>query len=84
MTETQGASMIKGLDTVVLSRDIPEHSLKQGDIGAVVHSYKEGKAFEVEFITGQGDTVAVVTLNSEGVRLMQGKEILHVRKLQTA
>ena len=49
-----------------------------------MHSYKEGKAFEVEFITGQGDTVAVVTLNSEDVRLMQGKEILHIRKLQAA
>ena len=38
--------MIKELDTVVLSRDISEHSLKQGDIGAVIHSYKEGKAFK--------------------------------------
>lgn len=76
--------MIKELDTVVLSQDLPEYGLKQGDIGAVVHSYKEGKAFEVEFITGKGDTVAVVTLNSEDVRLMQDKEILHVRKLQAA
>ena len=76
--------MIKELDTVVLSQDLPEHGLKQGDIGAVVHSYKEGKAFEVEFITGKGDTVAVVTLNSQDVRLMQDKEILHVRKLQAA
>ena len=42
--------MIKELDTVVLSRDISEHSLKQGDIGAVVHFYKAGKAFEVEFL----------------------------------
>jgi hypothetical protein len=76
--------MIKELDTVVLSQDLPEHGLKQGDIGAVVHSYKEGKAFEVEFITGKGDSVAVVTLNSEDVRLMQDEEILHVRKLQAA
>ena len=76
--------MIKDLNTVVLSRDISEHSLKRGDIGAVVHSYKAGTAFEVEFITGRGDTVAVVTLNSEDVRLMQGKEILHIRKLQAA
>ena len=76
--------MIKELDTVVLSRDISEHGLKQGDIGAVVHSYEEGKAFEVEFITGQGNTVAVVTLDKKDVRLMQGKEILHVRKLQAA
>jgi len=76
--------MIKELDTVVLSRDLSEHGLKQGDIGAAVHCYKGGESFEVEFITGQGDTVAVVTLNSEDVRLMQDKEILHVRKLQAA
>ena len=76
--------MIEDLDTVVLSRDLPDHRLKQGDIGAVVHSYKEGKAFEVEFITGQGQTLAVVTLDSQDVRLMEDKEILHVRKLQAA
>ena len=76
--------MIKELDTVVLSRDLPEHGLKQGDIGAVVHIYREGKTFEVEFITGQGDTIAITTLKSQDVRLMQDKEILHVRKLQVA
>ena len=76
--------MIEDLDTVVLSRDLPDHGLKQGDIGAVVHAYKEGKAFEVEFITGQGQTLAVVTLDSQDVRLMEDKEILHVRKLHAA
>ena len=76
--------MIKEMDTVVLSRDIPEHGLKQGDIGAVVHVYRESEAFEVEFITGQGDTVAVVTLETRDIRLMQDREILHVRKLQAA
>ena len=75
--------MIKELDTVVLSSDLPEHGLKRGDIGAVVHCYKGGEAFEVEFITGQGKTVAVITLNKEKVRLMKAKEILHARKLQT-
>ena len=76
--------MIKEMDTVVLSRDIPEHGLKMGDIGAVVHCYKDGKAFEVEFIAGQGDTIAVVTLNKEEVRRMLDKEILHVRKVRAA
>jgi hypothetical protein len=76
--------MIRELDTVVLSRDLTEHGLKQGDIGAVVHCYKGGESFEVEFITGQGETVAVVTLKTEDVRMMQDKEILHVRKLQAA
>ena len=75
--------MIKELDTVVLSCALPEQGLKRGDIGAVVHCYKGGEAFEVEFITGQGKTVAVITLNKEDVRLMKDKEILHARKLQT-
>ena len=75
--------MIKELDTVVLSSDLPEHGLKRGDIGAIVHCYKGGEAFEVEFITGQGKTVAVITLNIEDVRLMKDKEILHARTLQT-
>jgi len=76
--------MIRELDTIVLSRDLPEHGLERGDIGGVVHRYKSGEAFEVEFITGQGETIAVLTLNSEEVRLMQDKEILHVRELQAA
>ena len=76
--------MIKELDTVVLSCDFPAYELKRGDIGAVVHCYKTGKAFEVEFIAGQGETVAVVTLNVKYVRPMQDKEILHVRKLRAA
>ena len=41
--------MIDELDTVVLSHDIDEHGLKKGDIGAVVHCYSDGLAFEVEF-----------------------------------
>jgi hypothetical protein len=76
--------MIEELDTVVLSRDIPEHGLKQGDIGAVVHCYKSGEVYEVEFITGQGETVGVVTLNNEAMRPMRAKEILHVRELKAA
>lgn len=41
--------MFQELDTIVLTHDIPEHGLKHGDIGAVVHCYKDDTAFEVEF-----------------------------------
>jgi hypothetical protein len=74
--------MIRELDTVILSRDLPEHGLKQGDIGAIVHSYKEGEAFEVEFIAGHGHTVALATLKRQDVRPMEDKKMLHVRKLE--
>lgn len=73
--------MIRELDTVVLSRDIEEYGLRRGDIGAVVHCYKNGTAFEVEFVAGSGETVAVLTLTQGDVRAMLEKEILHVREL---
>ena len=55
--------MIRELDTVVLTHDIEEHSLKQDDVGAVVHCYSDGAAFEVEFVTAEGKTIALLTLN---------------------
>jgi hypothetical protein len=73
--------MLRELDTVVLARDLETHSLKAGDIGAVVHCYADGKTFEVEFVTGDGKTVAVVTLSEPDVRPMRREEILHVRPL---
>ncbi len=76
--------MIRELDTVVLVKNIEEHGLKQGDVGAVVHCYKEGSLFEVEFVTGEGETVAVLTLTEVEVRPMRRREILHVRNLVAA
>ncbi|MBF0235485.1 MAG: DUF4926 domain-containing protein [Desulfamplus sp.] len=76
--------MMNELDTVVLLKDIDEHNLTQGDIGAVVHCYDGNKAFEVEFVTAGGDTIAVLTLTDKDVRTMQSKEILHVRELNAA
>lgn len=76
--------MIKELEAIVLSRDLPEYGLNRGDIGAVVHCYAEGKAYEVEFVTGEGKTIAVVTLEAKYVRPMHANEILHVRGLKAA
>ena len=44
--------MIRELDTVVLTHDVEELQLKNGDVGAVVHCYPGGSSFEVEFVTG--------------------------------
>ena len=60
--------MIREHDTVVLTRDISERSLRAGDVGAVVHVYDAGRAFEVEFVAGDGRTVAVLTLEAGDVR----------------
>jgi hypothetical protein len=76
--------MIEELETVVLTKDFPEYGLGRGDIGAVVHCYKGGKAFEVEFVSGKGGTIAVITLESYDVRSMNPNEILHARELKAA
>jgi hypothetical protein len=68
-------------DVVVLRRPLDEHGLKEGDVGAVVHVYKGGVAPEVEFVTGEGQTIAVVTLKRDDVRPMGGREVLHARNL---
>ena len=51
------------LDTVVLDRDLPEHGLKRGDLGAIVEVY-DGEALEVEFVTASGRTGALLTLST--------------------
>ncbi|NJL40878.1 MAG: DUF4926 domain-containing protein [Leptolyngbyaceae cyanobacterium SM1_4_3] len=59
---------IDELDVVALTRGIEEYDLKQGDRGAVVHCYRDGRAFEVEFIYPNGETVAVLTLTSADIQ----------------
>lgn len=73
--------MIRELDTVVLAHDIREFGLRRGDIGAVVYCYADGQAFEVEFATAAGATVAVLTLTEADIRPMATREILHARRL---
>lgn len=72
---------MKELNTVVLERACPEHGLKKGDVGVIVHTYEGGKGFEVEFVTGNGRTVALVTLKAGDLRPVAGEEIFHVRDL---
>ena len=76
--------MMKELDTAVLIHDIEEQGLKEGDIGTVVHCYSDGNAYEVEFVSADGRTIAVITMTHADIRLMDSKEILHVRPLQIA
>ncbi len=76
--------MIKEHDRVVLKIDLPSEGLKAGDVGTVVHLYRDGLAYEVEFTTLSGDTAAVVTVERSHVRPVRKREITHARELQTA
>lgn len=74
--------MIKEHDRVVLRKALPDQGLKVGDVGTVVHVHKKGEAFEVEFLTLHGETVAVATLAASQVRPVQKREITHARLLR--
>ncbi len=76
--------MFQELDTVVLTHHVENHGLKEGDIGVVVHCYQDGQGLEVEFVTAEEKTIALLTLTPSDVRLMREREILHVRELSAA
>lgn len=68
----------KQLDTVVLDRDLPEHGLRRGDLGAVVEVYAPD-GLDVEFVTASGKTEALVTLKAKDVRAVEDHDLISVR-----
>jgi hypothetical protein len=71
--------MINELDRIVLTTDLHEHGLERGDIGTVVLVHRNHKGYEVEFVTLDGETVAVVSLAPSQVRPIARREIAHAR-----
>jgi hypothetical protein len=76
--------VIKEHDRVVLKTDVESERLKAGDVGTVVHIYKGGEAYEVEFMTLGGETVTVTTLLAAQIRPIEPREIVHARALVEA
>ena len=76
--------MIKELDCVALTTDLPDHGLAVGDVGAVVHAYEGGQGYQVEFTTFDGTTVAVAKVTADQIRPLGEKEIHHARAFEPA
>ena len=76
--------MIKEHERVVLTTALPGEGLEAGDVGTVIHVYKDGEAFEVEFTTLDGHTAAVATLETSQVRPVGRRDITHTRELSVA
>ena len=74
--------MITEHSLVVLDCDPPHEKLNRGDVGTVVHVYKDGVGYEVEFVDGGGATVALVTVAADAVRPIKAGELLHARSTQ--
>ena len=66
------------LDTVVLNRDLPEHDLQRGDLGAIVHVHGSD-SFEVEFVRAAGRTQALVALTTADLRAVGSEDLIAVR-----
>jgi hypothetical protein len=57
------------LDVVTLLDDIPEEGLKAGAVGTIVDTFRSPRmAYEVEFIDGDGVTIAMATLTADQIR----------------
>jgi hypothetical protein len=54
-------------DIVALLVDLPNMKLSAGDTGAVVHCYRQGDAFEVEFLDAEGKPKALATLKANQI-----------------
>jgi hypothetical protein len=67
-----------------LTSDLPKEGLKTGDVGTVIHVHRGGEAFEVEFLTLDGKTVAVATVKASQVRPVTNRDITHARPMKIA
>lgn len=71
----------KKLETVVLTRDVPSDSLREGDLGVIVEIY-EPDGLEVEFVTASGKTEALLTLRVSDVRAVDDTDLVTVRRFR--
>jgi Domain of unknown function (DUF4926) len=76
--------MIREHDCIVLTQDISNEGLHAGDVGTVVHIHKEEAAYEVEFMTLTGRTIAVATVLPSQLRPVTSRDMSHVRELAGA
>jgi hypothetical protein len=62
--------MIKLLDTVALTADLPEYNLFRGQVGTVVEILAGGAAYEVEFSDRDGRTYESVGLRPDQIMVL--------------
>jgi hypothetical protein len=75
--------MIQEHDCIVLTENLPDEKLEAGDVGTVIHIHPGGAAYEVEFMTLTGQTIAVTTVLPTQLRPISKRDVTHVRELAT-
>lgn len=72
--------MTKEHSQVVLKKPLPNLGLEPGDLGVVVNTYANGAAYEVEFLTMDGHTIGVATIDAVDLGPPSGNAVVHERE----
>ena len=65
---------------VVINRAIPKLGLVPGDVGVVVHVHLQGSAYEVEFMSFDGNTIGIETIEAGDLHAASGNAVPHERE----
>ena len=76
--------MLKEHDRAILLTALSSEGLEVGDVGTIVHVYRDGQAYEIEFVRLDGHTQAVATVKADQVRPVTRHDMTHVREVQPA
>jgi hypothetical protein len=72
---------------MALSRDLPEHGLRRGDVVRIIDDHlcpggREG--YSVEVCSAVGDTIAVTPVEEAALEPLKSDEIFTIRRMTTA
>ena len=76
--------MFKEHEQIVLITDVlgdRGEEMKPGDVGTVIHVHPANAAAVVEFMSLDGDTVAIATVLPSQARPVTGADITHARSV---
>ena len=74
--------MFKEHEQIVLTVDVfgdEGEELKSGDVGTIIHIHPNEEALVVEFMSLDGDTVAIATVLSSQARPVTNADLTHAR-----
>ncbi len=74
--------MIMELERIMLTAPLALEGLAVGNLGTVVRASADGKTFEVEFVTQDGHTTVVATVEAVHVRPVTRRDMANTREMQ--
>ena len=79
--------MFKEPEQIVLTADVfgdKGEELKSGDVGIIIHIHPDEEALVVEFMSLNGDTVAIATVLPSQARPVTNADFTHARTVPSA